>query len=58
MPEKLKSLARRIYRAWWMARIHWAMDLWYRSKKRACRKFNKLDRMLWRYDVLFGEEKP
>ena len=58
MFEKLESITRRIYRAWWMARIHWAMNRWYRSKKRTCRRFDKLDRMLWRYDALFGEKMP
>lgn len=55
MGKKMKALAKRLYRLWWMARIRWAIDRWYRSKKRTCRRFDKLDGMLWRYDELFGE---
>lgn len=55
MPERMKSTARRIHRACWMAKIRWAMNGWYRSKKRTRRRFDKLDRMMWRYNELFGE---
>lgn len=44
-------------RRWlWMARIRWAMDRWFSAKERACRRFEKADCLVWRYDALFGEE--
>lgn len=57
MLEKLKKLAHYTRRLWWLARIHWAMERWYRARRHARRRFEKVDRMMWRYDVLFGENE-
>lgn len=39
-------------------KIRFAMERWHRAKKSAARRFAKVDRLVWRYDTLFGEDKP
>lgn len=47
-----------VRRRWWILRIRFAMERWYRAKKSAVRRFERVDRLVWRYDTLFGEDKP
>ena len=56
MGKKLKKAANYLHRLLWQTVVLWAMDRWYRSKRRANRQYKKLDRLLWRFDELFGWE--
>lgn len=56
MGKKLRKGAHYLHRLLWRAVVLLYMERWYRSKRRANRQFEKLDRLLWRFDELFGGE--